>query len=314
MADDNIITVAETSEQLAAEEAAFATSFNEARGEAQEPAVVAEEVVDEVAVEPAADPKPEVTIEETPAAAPAPRLIGGLTEEQVAAALARAGTLQSTVDKMAGRMGQLMQQIEQLRNTPPTTQAQQKALDLKLEKLSGAFPELANLLREDLQGLQGGDTTTLAPVVPAGITQEQFDQLLTERLSAKDVETRELLEIKVLNITHPDWEQVIRTPEFALFRDNVLPQDVGRQLMVSEDSAFISQKLSEFKQWRATATATPAPVVEAVPAAPSAKSKRLANAVLPAGTAASSLNAPVTEEDGFAAGFANERKRAGYNG
>lgn len=308
MADDNIITVAETPEQIAAEEAAFANAFNESRNEAEEPVVVAEEAVDEPAVEPTA-----VTASEEPVveAAPAPRLIGGLTDEQVAAALVRAGTLQSTVDKMAGRMGQLMQQIEQLRNTPPTTQAQQKALDLKLEKLSGAFPELANLLREDLQGLQGSDTTTLAPAVPAGITQEQFDQLLTERLTAKDAETRELLEIKVLNITHPDWEQVIRTPEFALFRDNVLPQEVGQQLMVSEDSAFISQKLSEFKQWRDKPVVAAEPMA---PPAPSAKAKRLSNAVLPSGTAASSVNALVTEEDGFAAGFANERKRGGYGG
>ena len=315
MSDENILTLDESPETIAAEEAAFAASFSETRGdEPAEPAEpeatpLAEEVVEPnapAASEPApAEPAP------APGAAK-PLTIAGLTEDQIAAALNRSSTLQSTVDKMAGRMGQLMQQIEQLRTNPPTTQSAQKAFDVKLDKLSAAFPELGKLLAEDLQGMQTAATEP-APVLPQGITQEQFDQVLNERLSATTAQMREQVEVKVLGIVHPDWEQVIRTPQFALYRDNVLPAGVGEKLMTSEDANFISQHLTGFKAWLKPAPAPETPPANEVVTTPAqvTRSRRLANAVLPAGNAAAP-QAPVTEEDGFAAGFASERKKSGY--
>lgn len=314
MSDENILTLDESPETIAAEEAAFAASFSETRGdEPAEPAEpeatpLAEEVVEPnapAASEPApAEPAP------APGAAK-PLTIAGLTEDQIAAALNRSSTLQSTVDKMAGRMGQLMQQIEQLRTNPPTTQSAQKAFDVKLDKLSAAFPELGKLLAEDLQGMQTGAADP-APVLPQGITQEQFDRALNARLSATTEQMREQVEVKILGIAHPDWEQVIRMPQFALYRDNVLPAGVGEKLMTSEDSAFISHHLTGFKAWRDGAQAAPAPAADIVTAPTQVtRSRRLANAVLPAGNAPAP-QAPVTEEDGFAAGFAAERKKGGY--
>lgn len=308
------LTVADTPEAAAAEDAAFAAAFTETRGEGtgSSPAVPAEPVATEPAAEAvgegeSATPEGEVT----PAAEPAPepaKLFAGLTEEQLQAALARSGSLQSTVDKMAGRMGQLMQQIEALRTNPPTTQQAQKALDLKLEKLSGAFPELANLLREDLAGLQGGGSTAaeLPTSAPAGITQEQFDAALAERLTQTRAALTEQMEVKVLTIVHPDWNQIIKTNEFALWRDNVLGQQAGAELMQSEDSAFISQKLTEFKKWREAASQpnVPTPTPKPVP-----RTSRLTNAVLPAG-GATPVQTPVTEEDAFVSAFNNARRSA----
>lgn len=315
MSDENILTIEESPETIAAEEAAFAASFSTERGDEPpepaepEPAPVAEEGLKADEPEPVeptpAEPAPE------PVAAK-PLTIAGLTEEQIAAALNRSSTLQSTVDKMAGRMGQLMQQIEQLRSNPPTTQSAQKAFDVKLDKLTAAFPELGKLLAEDLQSMQTVSTEP-APVLPQGITQEQFDQILNERLSATTAELREQVEVKVLGIIHPDWEQVIRTPQFALYRDNVLPPGVGEKLMTSEDANFISQHLTGFKAWLKPAPAPETPPANEVVTTPAqvSRSRRLANAVLPAGNAAPT-QAPVTEEDGFAAGFAAERKKSGY--
>ena len=306
--DDDLISVAESPEANAAEDAAFAASFSETRGEEPtktdaEPAPAEEPVAEGVGgveapatPETAADPVVET-----------PKLFAGLTEEQLQAALARSGSLQGTVDKMAGRIGQLMQQIDSLRTNPPTTQQAQKALDLKLEKLSGAFPELANLLREDLAGLQGGGGE-LPVTAPAGITQEQFDTALATRLQATQANLTEQMEVKVLTIVHPDWNKVIRTNEFALWRDNVLGPEEGNKLMFSEDSSFISQRLTEFKKWREVAVAaanpTPAPVVPIT----SARTTRLTNAVLPV-TGAKPVQAPVTEDDAFAAAFNRERGR-----
>ncbi len=307
--DDDLISVAESPEANAAEDAAFAASFSETRGEEPtktdaEPAPAEEPVAEGVGgVEAPATP-------ETPAdpVVETPKLFAGLTEEQLQAALARSGSLQGTVDKMAGRIGQLMQQIDSLRTNPPTTQQAQKALDLKLEKLSGAFPELANLLREDLAGLQGGGGE-LPVTAPAGITQEQFDTALASRLQATQATLTEQMEVKVLTIVHPDWNKVIRTNEFALWRDNVLGPEEGKKLMFSEDSSFISQRLTEFKKWR-EASAPPTPT-QAAPVVPiqSARTTRLTNAVLPV-SGAKPVQAPVTEDDAFAAAFNRERGRA----
>jgi hypothetical protein len=300
--DENIIINRETPEELAAEEAAFTSGFAESRGEeAPQPEP------------PAAEEQPAAEVEgvvadtgETPAPqAETPKLFAGLTEDQIAAALARSGTMQTTVDKMAGRIGQLMQQIEALRTNPPTTQQAQLALDLKLEKLSGAFPELANLLREDLQGLSGGTPASALPAAaPVGITQEQFDAAIAERLAATQAQMNEKLEMKVLTILHPDWNEVIRTPQFVLWRDNVLGADAGRALMSSEDSAFISKHLTDFKTWR-TASANPTPT----PKQPiTTRTTRLSNAVLPVGSA-TPTQTDMSEEAAFISGF-NQRRSA----
>jgi len=57
-------------------------------------------------------------------------------------------------------------------------------------------------------------------------------------------------EVRKLAAAHPDWETVIRTSEFRYWRDNVISD--GKNLMESEDAAFISLRLWQFKQWRQT--------------------------------------------------------------
>jgi hypothetical protein len=224
-------------------------------------------------------------------------LIAGLTEEQVKTALARNATLQSTVDKLGGRLGSLMQQVEQLKSAPKS-QADRMVFDAKLEKLGAAFPELAELLREDLKSVAAAPVETAAPAAPA-FTQEDVDRILSEKLQVFQQQQEVAMETRALGAVHPDWQDVIRTSNFALWRDNVI-QD-GAELMQSENAAYISRKLTEFKDWvKATSVPTPQPVVPPVP------NKRLANAVLPQGTP-SSASAPVTEEDAFLAGFTSSR-------
>lgn len=283
-------------EGLDADEAAFEAAF---RGESSpEPSATEPEVL-EVPTEPAANAEPEPTL---PPVEP-PKLIAGLTEEQLQEALARNTSLQGTVDKMAGRLGQLMQQIETLRTAPPTPAGAAK-LDLKLEKLSESFPELANLLREDLAAAGASPATTAEPTAPivAGITQEELDA----RLAAVSESTRETIEVKVLSIMHPDWSSVITTPQFALWRDTVLPAGEGTKLMESQDAGEISAGLTKFKEWL-----KPAPSPAPAPTPPTARANRLANAVMPNGGAAPAPVAELSEEAAFAASFASEQKRRG---
>lgn len=306
---ENMIAHEPTEVEVQAEELAFETAFNTDRGIEAEPA-------------PAADPEPKVEepakaesipngdgVTDAPAAEPErkPITIGGLNEEQIAAALSRIGAMQSAIDKMAGRNGQLMQQIEQLRNNPPQNAAQQRALDIKLSKLSEGFPELAKLLQEDLQASLSAGAPAADKPGSATLTPELIEAKVAERLAPM----REEMEIKVLSVVHPDWMEIIRTPEFALFRDNVLPPGEGQKLMESEDAAYISSKLTQFKSWHQAATAPATPTTPTTPATPSPQARRLSAAVLPAGAAPAVAPVQMTEEDGFEAGFRAERKRTG---
>lgn len=278
------------SEELDTDEAAFEAAFS---GEATpEPTEQPSTTEPEVPTEPAPDAPTEPPV---PPVEP-PRLIAGLTEEQLQAALARNSSLQGTVDKMAGRLGQLMQQIETLRAAPATPAAAGK-LDLKLEKLGESFPELASLLREDLAAAGAAPAEPAEPAVPvvAGITQEELDA----RLATISETTKEAIEVKVLSIAHPDWKTVITTPQFALWRDTVLPAGDGVKLMESQDASEISAGLTAFKEWVK-------PRVEPPP-----RTTRLANAVMPNGGAAPAPVAEVSEEAAFAASFAAEQKRRG---
>jgi hypothetical protein len=288
----------------AAEEAAFESSFHETRQEEAPPELLDDPAPTAVAEEPAA------ASEETPPAATP--VVAGLTEEQVANALARISQQQGTIDKLGGRIGQLMQQVEQLK-TQPRTASEQRSFDLKLEKLNEAFPELAEILREDLKGL-GAGASAPQPTEPQAktYTAEEVDAMLTNKLQSFQQQQERAFEVKALGAVHPDWEQLVRTPQFALWRDNVIAD--GKELMESENAAFISRKLTEFKDW-VKATSSP---VHAEPTPPArqpspvrAAQQRLRQAVLPNSSAPPASQA-VTEDDGFAAGFAAERGKRGY--
>lgn len=286
-------------EQLdAAMDAEFEKGFHVERGEATpEPEVAAEPEV-EVTPEPPVAPEHEV------AATPA---LAGLTEEQITTALARVSQQQATIDKLGGRIGHLIQQVEQLKSTPRTV-AEQRSFDLKLTRLTENFPELAEILREDLKDMGPGEAGAPAAAGPT-FTAEDVDKIVTEKLTAFQHQQERAMEVKVLGSAHPDWEQVIKTPQFAIWRDNVIAD--GKELMESENAAFISRKLTEFKDW-AKATVVTAPAAPAPAPAGASNRQRLANAVLPRTAAAQPAQSPVTEEDAFMAAFKAERSKSGY--
>lgn len=286
-------------EQLdAAMNAEFEKGFHVERGEeAPEPEVVVEPEV-EVTPEPPVAPEPAATA--TPA-------LAGLTEEQITTALARVSQQQATIDKLGGRIGHLIQQVDQLKSTPRTV-AEQRSFDLKLTRLTENFPELAEILREDLKEVAPAMQGETQPPQHT-FTAEDVDRIVTEKLTSFQHQQERAMEVKVLGSAHPDWEQVIKTPQFAIWRDNVIKD--GKELMESENAAFISRKLTEFKDWaKATVVTAPAPTAPA-PTGTSNR-QRLANAVLPRTAASQPAQSPVTEEDAFMAAFKAERSKSGY--
>ena len=300
---DESLHQTQTPEESAAEDAAFAAAFVETRGETPEP------VVEET---PAPVETPEPVVEETPAPVetpaeetPAPVVAAGLTEDQLATALSRISQQQGTIDKLGGRLGQLMQQVEKLKEQPRTA-AEQRSFDLKFERLQEAFPELAEMLREDLKSISTAPATEQPPTQT--FTAEDVDKIVNAKLQTFQKQQEVGFEVRALGAAHPDWEQVIRTPQFALWRDNVIED--GKALMESENAQFISLKLTQFKDW-VKSTTSPTHQQAPAPQIVQRANPRLANAVLPRGVQVQA-SGPATEEDMFAAAFANERKKSGY--
>lgn len=292
-------------EHEAAEELAFAEAFNSERGEAEPAETATEEAPPaEEEVAPADEVAP---AEAEPVVAGRP-VIAGLTEEQVTQALARVSQQQNTIDKLGGRIGQLMQQVEALKSKPSTVGERQQ-FNLKLEKLGNAFPELAELLREDFKELTPGEAVP-AQAAPPSFTAEDVDAIVNQKLTQFQVQQELGFEVKALGITHPDWEQVIRTPQFALWRDNVIPD--GKELMESENAQFISVRLTQFKDWVKNTTVTPpSPQVTTQPVQQRQQNQRLANAVIPRGQAPAKVT-ELSEEDAFMSAFKKERTKSGH--
>ena len=210
----------------AAEEAAFEAAFHEQRQELDESHTDAPEPVAKETPEPA-EPVAKETTEpaEPPTEVETPKaVLAGLTEEQVTQALARVSQQQQTIDKLGGRIGQLMQQVEKL-NSQPRTAADQKSFDLKLEKLGENFPELAEMLREDLKGLAGAPAQAGDQPPPQTFTAEDVNKIVTEKLTAFQQQQERGLEVRMLSTAHPDWEQ---THPHAPVRPVARQRDRGR--------------------------------------------------------------------------------------
>lgn len=306
------LTENQTPEEVAAEEAAFSAAFTSERGEEEVEVAPAPEAGAEAEAAPAAEATPAAEGEVAQPEGETPKtVLAGLTEDQITQVLGRVSQQQMTIDKLGGRIGQLMQQVEKLKEQPRTA-AEQRSFDVKLEKLSQTFPELAEILKEDLKGLGLGGGSGDAPAQQVRtFTAEDVDNIVTQKLNAFKVQQERGIEVKMLGSAHPDWEQVIRTPQFALWRDNVIAD--GKDLMESENAQFISRKLTEFKDW---VKATTSPVhQQQQPQQPAPRQvpnkDRLRQAVMPVGAQVQN-NGPVTEEDAFAAAFAKERGRSGY--
>lgn len=270
---------------VAQEEAAMEASFAESRGE--EPPVTVE-----------AEQSPETGEQQTePVKAEAKQevLIAGLTEDQLKAALLKAGQvdeLNTQLRKAFGRMGELQGHIQQLRQSSGSGGVKLSAD--KLKRLSSEFPEMAQMIAEDLsealQGSGGG----------AAFDPAQMDQFVTERLTASETKIHQEMEKRWLTRQHKDWQTVVNSDDFGLWVQNVLPKEEAAALGNSWDAEFISDKLSEFKSWRDQSAGTANRSKEN-------KQKRLEAAVAPTGNRGEP-NATMSEDDAMEQAFRAARR------
>jgi len=232
------------------EEAAF---LAEMVGDAEVPPVVEEEPVAE----------PVVEVEATPAEEVRKEVIAGFTEEEIRAALEQLPRLQKALDTTNGTLGsRLAEQQKKLEELSAARQATVGKLSAdKMTRLSKEFPELAELLAEDLndvmvQGSQSVDTSQIEQTFNTKLEELRKEAAEKESARAKREQARELNE---LSKVHKDWKEVAmftvepetnsvkwNNPKFGEFVAT-LPADEQTKLTSVWDAEFVTQKLDAFK-------------------------------------------------------------------
>lgn len=242
--------------QQADDDAAFEAGFNAAAGQEPEEA-------------PAVEPEPE----------PQEATFAGYKESEIKEMFEAVAALKQRESKIFGSMGALKQTIDSLRSQ--TQSAPVKLTPDSLKRLSKEFPEIAQMLAEDLsEALPSGGAA--APV--------NVDDIVEQKVQTRLSEASRALETRLLSMQHRDWQQVVQSPEFTGWKET-LPEEVKTELDNSWDATFIGEKLSEFKEWRTKSTQVK-----------QTNKQRLAAAVAPTrGTA--TVRPAQTETDAFYAGF-----------
>lgn len=262
------------------------SAFAEARGE-EPPASVDPAPAPEAAAGPEAEQEAqqadpvEQKQEET--------LLAGLNEEQIKNLFNKVGTvdeLNGRIEKVFSKLGEFNRTIGELKQHAQSSSGVKLSAD-KLKRLSSEFPEMAQMIAEDLsEALQGAGGSQAPAFDPS-----QVDQLVSDRLSAVEKKINEEMEKRWLKRQHRDWESVVQSDDFNLWKDNVLPKDEADQLNGSWDADYISEKLTDFKSWRDKAKQSK-----------ETKQKRLEAAIAPKGEAAGHGSA-MDEEAAMAAAF-----------
>jgi hypothetical protein len=279
------VTEAQTQETEAQQEAAFAAGFAEARGDeppAEAPAAESKTEAEETQTEAAQTEEP---------AKPQP-VLAGLTEEEIKSLLAKAGEVDGIkaetdqrVRQVFGKLGEINALVQQLQQSRSQSTGVKLAPE-GLKRLHAEFPEMAQMLVEDLNEALAGTSQAAATVDPTAV-----DTLVTERLTTLEEKLSAEMEKRWLKRQHKDWEQVVASTDFKLWKDNVLPKAEAEQLATSWDADYIAEKLTDFKDWKAKAAA-----------ATQNKQKRLEAAITPQGAGSTGQNS-LNEDEAFLAGF-----------
>lgn len=152
------------------------------------------------------------------------------------------GDFGKNFDRVFGKIGEISQKLAELQNM----RAQATSLSPKArERLRDEFPELETLLFDD----DSKEEST-----PKGNTPERVDQLppQSEQTIENKLSAEQLVERRLLKRDHPDWEQVVYSPDFVRWVDT-LPAAEKEQLRSSWDADYVSQKLTEFKAAKTSA-------------------------------------------------------------
>ena len=207
----------------------------------------------------------------------------GLTAEELTAMLAKIPKIdeveQATaaeIRKLHGKLGEFNRHLQELK----TARTGAGKLDAsKLKRLNEDYPELAQILADDLNEA-GFDNTSQQPAIDYS---QQMAQVKDEMY--KDMQKNLLL------IQHQDVFDVVATDEYRVWKQTQ-PAEVQQQLDTSFDAMFLGKQITAFKEWRgkkSTGTQQRQTILE--------------RALNPKGTQPKAKSVALSELDGFMAAF-----------
>jgi hypothetical protein len=323
-----------TPEQQAQEDADFEAAFNQVAGTTPttesateskdaDPAVDAEEVGQDdeakAAAEAAAAAQAQADADAAAAqaqadAANAPVTITQADLDAIRAQLARVPDLEAELrrvhDTTAGRIGSLKQSIDALKDKAGSGN---KMAIKQMKRLSEEYPELAQMLMEDLNDASGDGGTTAQPEAQAqGDEQASGDNpgadaaaepaVQVDPLEHPEVQKRlRAAEMAIVSAVHPDWRTLPSQPEFTAWT-NQLPPAAQQMLANSWESKVMIDAFNDFKDWKAKRDTQ----AQAQAETNKQRDKRLAGAI-PATTGAPTGANAVDDDEAFAAGFKSVR-------
>jgi hypothetical protein len=298
-------------QDAAEESAAFDASFEEeARGD-EPPATEPEKSTEEESGETAesteiAEAQADESTEEQP-----PIVFAGMTEAQLTATLAKIPALEQTsqaeMRKLHGKLGEFNRTLQELQKSG-TNRTSVKVAKEQLKRLNEEFPEIAEMLAEDLSGFDlSGSGVTESDISP------KVEKLVADGITAVTTNLERDMKVSLLKIQHGEnfqsllYEQeqvtedgvikirpkkdengnLIQQPDFAVWLQTQ-PEAERTKIEDTWDPVYLSGKLTEFKDWRNKKQQRS-----------QNRQGRLRNAISPNTSGAPARTGPPTEEDGF---------------
>jgi hypothetical protein len=178
------------------------------------------------------------------------------------------------IRKIHGKLGELNQQLLKLQGG---STAKLRINPEKLKRLSEEFdPDFARNLAEDLsEAIEG-----------MGVGDNDFDEKLAQATETIKQSLSADFSVQLLDITHRNWRQDIKSPEFADWKGTLSAQELD-VVDNSQNPVEAADMLTRFKEWRAEKNTNK-----------QRNNQRLASAITPV-SKGSVVKGAVTEEDGF---------------
>ncbi|MFZ6757979.1 hypothetical protein ACO0K9_12290 [Undibacterium sp. Ji50W] len=176
----------------------------------------------------------------------APRMLAGLTEQQIAGLLGEIPKYRKQIDHLAGNNGKLNAAIQRLQQEVPRGQAV-TVNDEDLAEMREIFPELADLTKGALNKIlgklntrgtgPGNDSTSDSSngkTKAAGRTPDDYVALAKKAALEVASSERVNTHVELLHGLNPGWDQIIGLPDV----DGRLPQTDYRRWLAAQPVAY----------------------------------------------------------------------------
>lgn len=240
-----------------------------------------------------------------------------ITRKQLAELTSMHGTvaalqaeLRQSVDSTNGRFGSIQQTLKQVREQAGKGIRPSFA---QMSAMEEAFPELARVMKQDLEQAFGAGNATQPGTGEDQDEQQQQDEgsdasgdtpgaaPAFNPLEAPEV--KEVLKdahLAIVDARHAGWRNLPGTPDWMAWQ-NQLPPAARELLLTTGDAQTLTEALNDFKDWQQKKAAATS--------ASNQRDKRLEHAVPATNGSSAAVRTTVTDDDAFASGFNEVRKR-----